>query len=52
VIPPGGRNTEKARGLFAKVDHGYIPKELKAIMPRERKIEIMIDKIIRIYESL
>jgi transcriptional regulator with GAF, ATPase, and Fis domain len=43
---------EKAWGLFAKVDHSYLPKELMAIMPRERKIEIMIDKIIRINESL
>ncbi len=43
---------EKAWGLFAKVDHGYLPKELMAIMPRERKIEIMIDKVIRINESL
>ncbi|NLA74730.1 MAG: sigma 54-interacting transcriptional regulator [Deltaproteobacteria bacterium] len=43
---------EKAWNLFAKVDHSYLPKELMAIMPRERKIEIMIDKIIRINESL
>jgi transcriptional regulator with GAF, ATPase, and Fis domain len=43
---------EKAWGLFAKVDHSHLPKELMAIMPRERKVEIMIDKIIRINESL
>ncbi len=43
---------EKAWGLFTRVDYSYLPKELMAIMPRERKIEVMIDKIIGINESL
>jgi transcriptional regulator with GAF, ATPase, and Fis domain/tetratricopeptide (TPR) repeat protein len=43
---------EKAWSFFSKVDRNLFPKDLLVIMPQEQKIEVMIDRIININESL
>ena len=43
---------ERAWSLFSKVDRNLFPKDLLASMPQEQKIEIMIDRMIAINESL
>ncbi len=43
---------EKAWALFSTVDRNLIPKDLLVIMPQEAKIELMIERIMKINESL
>lgn len=43
---------EKAWTLFSKVDKNLFPKDLLVVMPQEQKIEVIIDRIININESL
>ncbi len=43
---------EKAWAFFSKVDKSLFPKDLLVIMPQEQKVEVMIDRIININESL
>jgi transcriptional regulator with GAF, ATPase, and Fis domain len=43
---------EKAWVFFSKVDKNLFPKDLLVVMPQEQKIEVMIDRIININESL
>ena len=43
---------EKAWTFFSTVDKNLFPKDLLVIMPQEQKIEVMIDRIININESL
>jgi transcriptional regulator with GAF, ATPase, and Fis domain len=43
---------EKAWAFFSKVDKSLFPKDLLVIMPQEQKIEVMIDRVININESL
>ena len=42
----------KAWRFFSNVDQSLFPKDLLAIMPQEQKMEVMIDRIIEINESL
>ena len=42
----------KAWRFFSTVDQNLFPKDLLAIMPQEQKMEVMIDRIIAINESL
>ena len=42
----------KAWRFFSTVDQNLFPKDLLAIMPQEQKMEVMIDRIIEINESL
>jgi transcriptional regulator with GAF, ATPase, and Fis domain len=43
---------EKAWTFFSAVDKNLFPKDLLVVMPQEQKIEVMIDRIININESL
>jgi transcriptional regulator with GAF, ATPase, and Fis domain len=43
---------EKAWTFFSTVDKNLFPKDLLVVMPQEQKIEVMIDRIININESL
>lgn len=43
---------ERAWTLFSKVDQSLFPKDLLASMPQEQKIELMIERMITINESL
>jgi transcriptional regulator with GAF, ATPase, and Fis domain/tetratricopeptide (TPR) repeat protein len=38
--------------LFSKVDRSLLPKDLLVVMPQEQRIELMIERIIKINESL
>ncbi|HVN97625.1 MAG TPA: sigma 54-interacting transcriptional regulator [Syntrophorhabdaceae bacterium] len=42
----------KAWTFFSTVDKNLFPKDLLVVMPQEQKIEVMIDRIININESL
>jgi transcriptional regulator with GAF, ATPase, and Fis domain len=42
----------KAWRFFSNVDQSLFPKDLLAIMPQEQKMEVMIDRIVEINESL
>ena len=43
---------EKAWAVLSKINKDIFPERLLAAMPRERKIEVMIDRMIKINESL
>ena len=43
---------EKAWSLFSKIDKNQFPKDLLGSMPQEHKLEVMIDRMIAINESL
>jgi transcriptional regulator with GAF, ATPase, and Fis domain/tetratricopeptide (TPR) repeat protein len=43
---------EKAWSLFSKVDKSLFPKDLLVSLPQEQKIELMVDRMISINESL
>ena len=43
---------EKAWAFFSVIDKGLFPSDLLAIMPQEQKVEFIIDRMIKINESL
>jgi transcriptional regulator with GAF, ATPase, and Fis domain len=51
-LKPAHAYLGKAWRFFSPVDQNLFPKDLLAIMPQEQKMEVMIDRIIEINESL
>jgi transcriptional regulator with GAF, ATPase, and Fis domain len=43
---------ERGWHVLSKIDRNLVPKDLLAILPQEQKIEVMIDRIIEVTESL
>jgi transcriptional regulator with GAF, ATPase, and Fis domain len=51
-LKPAHAYLGKAWRFFSNVDQSLFPKDLLAIMPQEQRMEVMIDRIIEINESL
>ncbi|MBI5584820.1 MAG: sigma 54-interacting transcriptional regulator [Deltaproteobacteria bacterium] len=51
-LKPAHAYLGKAWRFFSNVDQSLFPKDLLAIMPQEQKMEVLIDRIVEINESL